>query len=56
MKHQLNLRALALFAATALSALLALSCNDLKEEAGTWDDSVIGTATVKGTVMDTFDN
>ena len=56
MKHQLIPRALGLCVVTALTMLMTLSCNDLKEEAGTWDDSVIGTATVKGTVMDTFDN
>jgi len=34
---------------------LTWSCKN-EEEAGTWDDSVVGTATVKGVVLDTFDN
>ena len=56
MKQQPLTRALRLCIVTALATLTALSCNDLKQEAGTWDDSVIGTATVEGTVMDTFNN
>ena len=45
-----------LCAVMALAALGTVSCTDVKEETGTWDDSVVGSATVSGVVKDTFDN
>lgn len=46
-----------LFGSVLLGLIFAFtSCQNEIEQAGTWDDSVVGTATVSGVVMDTFDN
>ena len=56
MKQKFVYQSLAALAAALLAMTAAVSCTPNDEHEGTWDDSVMGTATVSGVVKDTFDN